>query len=54
MTQALAQGEDAVYFVLFSDSIFPYHLCITQRHEPPLNGVLHESLEAENNTMNSI
>ncbi len=34
MTQALAQGEDAVYFALFSDSIFPFHLCITHRHEP--------------------
>jgi hypothetical protein len=25
VTAALAQGEDAVYFALFSDSIFPYH-----------------------------
>jgi hypothetical protein len=29
VTAALARGEDAVYFALFSDSIFPYHLCIT-------------------------
>ncbi len=50
----LARGEEAVYFALFSDSIFPYHLCITHRHEPPLGGVLHERLEAENLTMNSV
>ncbi len=49
ITAALARGEDAVYFALFSDSIFPYHLCITHRHEPPLGGVLHQRLEAENN-----
>jgi hypothetical protein len=30
VTAALARGEDVVYFALFSDSIFPYHLCITQ------------------------
>ena len=38
VTQALARGEDAAYFALFSDSIFPYLLCITHRHEPPLGG----------------
>jgi hypothetical protein len=38
VTAALARGEAAVYFSLFSDSIFPYHLCITHKHEPPLGG----------------
>ena len=39
VTQALARGEDAAYFALFSDSIFPYLLCITHRQEPPLGEV---------------
>ena len=54
VTQALARGEDAAYFALFSDSIFPYLLCITHRHEPPLGGVLHQRLEAENLATNSV
>ena len=54
VTGALAHREAAVYFSLFSDSIFPYHLCITHRHEPPLNGVLHERLEAETMATNSV
>jgi hypothetical protein len=53
VTEELAQGGDAVYFALFSDSIIPYHLCITHRHKPPLNGELHQRLEAENLTTNS-
>jgi hypothetical protein len=51
---ALARGEAVVYFILFSDSIFPCHLCITHKHEPPLGGVLHERLEAENMATNSV
>jgi hypothetical protein len=31
VTAALARGKAAVYFPLFSDSIFPYHLCITHK-----------------------
>jgi hypothetical protein len=54
VTEALANGEAAVYFSLFSDSIFPYHLCITHKHEPPLGGILHERLVAENKATNSI
>ncbi len=54
VTQALAQGEDAVYFVLFSDSIFSYHLYIIHIHESPLGGVLHLRLEAENLATNSV
>jgi hypothetical protein len=38
VTVALACGKAAVYFSLFSDRIFPYHLCITHKHEPPLGG----------------
>jgi hypothetical protein len=54
VTEALAQSEAAVYFSLFSDSIFPYHLCITHKHEPPLRGVLHERLEAESKATDSV
>jgi len=54
VTAALARGEAAVYFSLFSDSIFPYRLCITHKHEPPLGGELHERLEAENMATNSV
>jgi hypothetical protein len=39
VTAALACGEATAHFSLFSDSIFPYHLCITHKHEPPLGGV---------------
>jgi hypothetical protein len=34
VTAAFAHGKASVYFSLFSDSIFPYHLCITHKHEP--------------------
>jgi hypothetical protein len=51
---ALAQGEADVYFSMFSDRIFPYHLCITHKHEPPLFRVSHKRLEAENKATNSI
>jgi hypothetical protein len=51
---ALAWDEAAVYFSLFSDSVFPYHLCITHKHEPLLFGVLHKWLEAENKATNSV
>jgi hypothetical protein len=50
----LTHGKAAVYLSLFSDSFFPYHLCITHKHEPPLGGVLHEKLEAENMASNSV
>ena len=42
------------FFSLFSDIIFQCHLCITHKDEPPLFGVLHERLEAENKVTNSI
>jgi hypothetical protein len=54
VTQALAQGEDAVYFALFTHSIFPYHLCITYCHQPSLGGVLPERLKSQNLTMDSV
>jgi hypothetical protein len=54
VTAALACGKAAVYFSLFSDSIFPYHLCITHKHKPLLGGVLHERLEAENMATNCV
>ncbi len=43
-----------LYFSLFSDSIFPYHQCITHRHEPPLHGELPDRLEEENKATNSV
>ncbi len=53
--EARARGEEVMYYALFSDSIFPYHhACITHRHEPPLLGVLPESLKMENFATNSI
>jgi hypothetical protein len=51
---ALTRSKAAVYLSLCSDSFFPYHLCITHKHEPPLGGVLHEKLEAENTATNSV
>ncbi len=44
----------AMYYALFSDSIFPYHACITHHHRPPLHGVLPERLKMENFATNSI
>ena len=35
-------------------SIFPYYLCITHKHEPPLGGELHERMEAESMATNSV
>ncbi len=54
VTQARARGEEVLYFSHFSDSIFPYHQCITHRHEPPLHGELPARLEEENKATNSI
>jgi hypothetical protein len=53
VTHAIANGQNATYFVLFSDSISPSHLYVTHKHEPPLGGVLDESLHLENVPTNS-
>jgi hypothetical protein len=38
--QAVGNSESTIYFALFSNSVFPYHLCVTHKHEPPLGGEL--------------
>jgi hypothetical protein len=35
-----ANGDNILFFSLFSDRIFPYLMCITHAHEDPLGGVL--------------
>jgi hypothetical protein len=51
--QAIANGENAMDYSLFSDNVFPYHLCVTHKHEPPLGGELDDRLHLENVATNS-
>jgi hypothetical protein len=52
-TQAVVNGENAMYYALHSISMFPYHLCNMHKHKPPLGGEVDEMLHLENAATNS-
>jgi len=49
-----AFGLESLYYSVYTDSIFPFHECVTHQHEPPVCGVLLEREVVENHTMSAM
>ena len=49
-----ALGLESLYYSVYTDSIFPFHECVTHQHEPPVCGVLLEREVVESHTMSAM